>query len=1237
MYNGEFVFKIPSEAPVFEPTVEEFLDPLAYINKIRPVAEKTGICKVKPPPEWHPPFAVDVDHFKFTPRIQKLNELDANTRVKLYFLDRLATYWNYNGVQIRIPAIDDKTVDMYSLYKIVELEGGFEIVNVEKKWTKVASRMGYINEKLVSPQLRQHYKRLLLPYAKFEKMKNVQENGIKNKHFKKETNIEENSIGNSTSERLKIKVMQETTPDLFRNQPDLLHQLVTILNPNILMDRGVPVYHIDQAAVPENLNSKLASATHQDMLKMLDIENKQRKALLEWGVVNAEREAFELLADDERKCAECNTTCFLSAVTCICSPKKVTCLRHFKEHCSCPPIEHTLRYRYTLDELPVMLEKLKEKADSVASWAAKVHDALDVNTPRTITLSGLKELLSEAHEKHFPDDLSLNLLSKAIKSVQDALAVDFKNILSHKQTLSKKVTLVEIRSYYEELQRIPCVLPQENTVKHFLKFLDEFQENADRLLKNEQATVHDVETILKQGHFPNVEIPYIETLKNYKKVLHLIEEYEEKCKNPSIFLTLEVVEQLLICSKNINNPNSRVTAINKHLTLLREKILSWEMKVKYYVNSEYEIIDSESGAGSNENINTKCSLNKLENFLENANSIEAFLPSKEKLHSLIQKSLTWKNKATNILIQKKSPPVLFELLERLIDDGESIPVDFEEMPKLKIIANKVSQWKNEVQQLFMGDCKIFSLLDVLMPRKNLQRICRYKNVNCNTSEDEEKEKKFEINVMKEEVDLEKIISSFKVAEKREFELMRALRVKNTYKKKQGDGSFCICKNSSSTSMKECTLCKDLFHEVCLKQLVNYWEDKRYTSRIFLCPFCQRSKRPSSKSVMNALIKLQKLQIRTLEGIAMQCLIEREKKWKEAVNELLKTPELSTLSRITAELKSKTSKCNMPIKLSNENRNSLESLLFRGFLLELDLPENEIIYKILHKLDSNSDMFYQNVHYGIPKCQSQLSNFDQTKVDMELSNETCSLKNELATSFVLHPVKEKKRKYSVFTAENNDYDEGETVQRANIDKIVSIAVRDKSKNFTIHANAAAIMRKKNKKNHAVTFRMRQSFKLGRIGSNSNINNEVLDKREIILEKSLLYKKNSVSSSTSSSPAGFLQNDVNSDSQFKELEESYVDDDEAIGGGEEEETECDAKQCVKPSGEHVDWVQCDYCKNWLHMICIGVTKREVDNQTEFMCSLCRNVDSSKNKEDNVDDDDDDVVFIEYTSNNAALCSS
>lgn len=80
-------------AKVFHPTEEEFTDPLGYINKIRPIAEQYGICKIVPPKFWKPKFCLDMDTFKFTPRVQKLNELEAGTRIKLNFFDKLSKFW----------------------------------------------------------------------------------------------------------------------------------------------------------------------------------------------------------------------------------------------------------------------------------------------------------------------------------------------------------------------------------------------------------------------------------------------------------------------------------------------------------------------------------------------------------------------------------------------------------------------------------------------------------------------------------------------------------------------------------------------------------------------------------------------------------------------------------------------------------------------------------------------------------------------------------------------------------------------------------------------------------------------------------------------------------------------------------------------------------------------------------------------------------------------------------------
>nr|CAD7392929.1 unnamed protein product [Timema cristinae] len=97
------------------------------------------------------------------------------------------------------------------------------------------------------------------------------------------------------------------------------------------------------AVDPESLDMALAAATYNDMIQMVVAEKHIRNSLQEWGALEAEREAFELIPEDERQCKVCKTTCFLSAVTCICDSEHLVCLQHYANLCDCPPEKHTLR------------------------------------------------------------------------------------------------------------------------------------------------------------------------------------------------------------------------------------------------------------------------------------------------------------------------------------------------------------------------------------------------------------------------------------------------------------------------------------------------------------------------------------------------------------------------------------------------------------------------------------------------------------------------------------------------------------------------------------------------------------------------------------------------------------------------------------------------------------------------------------------------------------------------------
>jgi hypothetical protein len=72
---------------VFRPTEEEFVKPMAYINKIRAEAEEYGICKIIPPASFKPPFAHDFSSLRFKTRLQKIHQLQEAIGSLSYFFD----------------------------------------------------------------------------------------------------------------------------------------------------------------------------------------------------------------------------------------------------------------------------------------------------------------------------------------------------------------------------------------------------------------------------------------------------------------------------------------------------------------------------------------------------------------------------------------------------------------------------------------------------------------------------------------------------------------------------------------------------------------------------------------------------------------------------------------------------------------------------------------------------------------------------------------------------------------------------------------------------------------------------------------------------------------------------------------------------------------------------------------------------------------------------------------------
>ncbi|KAF9883963.1 hypothetical protein FE257_002645 [Aspergillus nanangensis] len=181
------------EAPTFRPTEEEFKDPEEYIRKIAPEGKKYGICRIIPPENWQPPFAIDTERFHFKTRRQELNSVeggmpprpatfaaggtpqplsdpDPGTRANLNYLDQLAKFHKQHGTNLnRFPSVDKRPLDLYKLKKAVEVRGGFDQVCKMKKWAEIGRDLGYSGKIMssLSTSLKNSYQRWLQPYEEY--------------------------------------------------------------------------------------------------------------------------------------------------------------------------------------------------------------------------------------------------------------------------------------------------------------------------------------------------------------------------------------------------------------------------------------------------------------------------------------------------------------------------------------------------------------------------------------------------------------------------------------------------------------------------------------------------------------------------------------------------------------------------------------------------------------------------------------------------------------------------------------------------------------------------------------------------------------------------------------------------------------------------------------------------------------------------------------------------------------
>uniref|UniRef100_A0A667YCZ5 [histone H3]-trimethyl-L-lysine(4) demethylase n=1 Tax=Myripristis murdjan TaxID=586833 RepID=A0A667YCZ5_9TELE len=1304
-------FKPPPECPVFEPSLEEFGDPFAFINKIRPIAEKTGICKVRPPPGWQPPFACDVDRLHFVPRIQRLNELEAQTRVKLNFLDQIAKFWDLQGCALKIPHVERKILDLYKLNKLVADEGGFDIVCRDRRWTKIALQMGFAPGKAVGSHLRAHYEKILYPYNLFQSGANllcVQKpqpgddvdsreykphdlaqrqfvlpselcpNARRAKRMKSEVgNLQQRNPAVLTSIPIPVKhepvetkepvievdksksrykknilpvdlvvclvcgsgadedrlllcdgcddsyhtfclipplhdvpkgdwrcpkclaqecskpqeafgfeqayrdyslrafgqmadafksdyfnmpvhmvptelvekefwrlvgaieedvtveygadiaskefgsgfpirngkfkvsaadekyltcgwnlnnmammdpsvlthvtadicgmtlpwlyvgmcfssfcwhiedhwsysinylhwgepktwygapgfaaeqleeVMKKLAPELFESQPDLLHQLVTIMNPNTLMAYGVPIYRTNQcagefvvtfprayhsgfnqgfnfaeavnfctvdwmplgrqcvdhyrllhrynvfshdemvcnmASKAKTLDVVLASAVHKDIAIMIREEQEHRekvKQMVRWSPSK-----YDHLQDDERQCAKCRTTCYLSAVTCPCSPGILVCLHHVTDLCSCPVSNYTLNYRFTLDALFPMLEAVKQRAELYDEWASRVTETLEAKLEKKKGLAVFRSLLAESDSRMFPDNDLLRRLRLVTQDAEKCSAVAQQLLNGKRQTRYRcgggksqsQLTVEELSSFVRQLYNLPCSLSQAPLLKELLNRIEDFQQHSQKVLADEVPGVAEIQSLLDVSFDFDVELPELPRLRVRLEQARWLEGMQQASAQPAT-LTLETMRRLIDQGVGLA-PHPSVEKAMARLQELLTVSEHWEDKASSLLKAR-----------------PPHSIETLSAAAEKVSGIPAYLPNCLLLKDTIRKAREWLQEAEDLQAGGHTPVV--DNLSDMVLRGQAIQVYLEPLERLESLVGEVQEWKESAATTFLLKNSPFTLLEVLCPRCEVGNLGSPKRKPKKVKESPQSNKK-KIARLNTLTDVEKALSETKDSTSamatleelrvREMEALSILRAANESKLLPTadcmDLKVCICQKAPMGAMLQCELCRDAFHSVCVRDPTD-----TCASQPWLCPQCRRSEKPPLNKARSLLASLQRIRVRLPEGDALQYMVERTVNWQHRAQQISHTfnlPELEerpgtppTLTRwasvfVAAHLENWNRTSHAQTVFYTEQRciplqglsRELEELMVEGLLLQVSLPETQSLYHAL---------------------------------------------------------------------------------------------------------------------------------------------------------------------------------------------------------------------------------------------------------------------------------------------------
>uniref|UniRef100_A0A8C8IKF6 [histone H3]-trimethyl-L-lysine(4) demethylase n=1 Tax=Oncorhynchus tshawytscha TaxID=74940 RepID=A0A8C8IKF6_ONCTS len=779
-------------------------------------------------------------------------------------------------------------------------------------------------------------------------------------------------------------VMKKLAPELFESQPDLLHQLVTIMNPNTLMNHGVPIYRTNQcagefvitfprayhsgfnqgfnfaeavnfctmdwmpmgrmcvdhyrqldrycvfshdemvckmASKADTMDVALASAVQKDMAIMLQEEDKLRDKVSKMGVQQSQQVEYDLLPDEERQCSRCRTTCYLSALTCPCNPGHLVCLHH-------------------------------------------VYQQLSSTVCLCSGLEVLRSLVEDAEVKQFPQSDLLRQLCAVTLDAEKCAVVAQQLLNGKRQTRYRSgggksqsqnlLTVEELRSFVRQLHKLPCSIRQAPLLKDLLTRVDDFQQRSERLLCDEAPSPAELQSLLDVSLSLDVELPQLSLLRERLEQARWLEVVQGASSQPHS-LCLDTMRRLIDQGVGLASH----ALVERAMARLQELLTMSE----HWEERALSLMETRP---------CHC-VETLEAALQEVASIPAYLPNCLLLKDTVDQAKDWLQEADTLQLGGRIP--VLDTLTDLVSRAKTIPVWLDPLARLEALVSDVQAWKESAAKTFLMKNSPYSLLEVLCPQceagtgSQKSKSKRAKDVaQCNKRNgtwldclsDVEK-------ALSESKDSASAMATLAEVRQKEMENLLALRASNESKLLQagdcGALRVCVCHNAPLGAMLQCELCSDTFHRSCVS---GSNQDPR-PNQAWLCPHCRRSEKPPLDRVLPLLASLQRIRVRLPEGDALRFLIERTVRWQHRMQQASAEGVLG-VSLMTSHQRWDSSnptsapsqelysasfytdhQC-IPLQgLSPE----LEELMVEGFLLQVTLPETQQLYMSLSRLDSHN--------------------------------------------------------------------------------------------------------------------------------------------------------------------------------------------------------------------------------------------------------------------------------------------